>query len=241
MTDQLATPAPEVEKKIPTAEEIEIEKLKRYIATLEGNIGASLPIFREALGAEKCGEFPIAGLAAILVKQRNDGKIECARLREDRRGLAERIQQLRGIIEKSENLKELERLRIEVSSLHRQCDGWKKYQEEVEAEVKEAKLEVVRARNRAAALESTAAQMQLCRDRAQTHVATAIRALTEERAARAAAESSAEVKGKALSILEAWHGAVTAIHQKGHPAAVEGCKLCTLIGTPKAGAEAVKP
>lgn len=139
------------------------------------------------------------------------------------------IKTLQEALAKSEPLKELARLRIEVSSLHRQNDGWQKQYAAHEAEIKDAHTARIAAAHKVELLESTVQQAWLARDAAKKHEAEALLALEGMKQQR---DTEAAAVAKLASEAIAMRQTLTALneqHRKGHPSPLQDCKLCRIL------------
>ncbi len=140
------------------------------------------------------------------------------------------IKDLKTRLEADPNLQELERLRIEVSSLHRQIDGWVKYRAEVELEVKQIKASKQVLDQRLLQVASTMETMQKARDAAQARESAAYAKLALAELAVSLAEERQNDAAKRAFDCDSKVDALTEIHVAGHPEAIAGCKLCAALG-----------
>jgi len=154
---------------------------------------------------------------------------ELKRVNAEKKLLKDQNEQLRRTVAASENLVELNRLRVEVSSLHRQIDGYQKQSVANEAEIKEAHNARMAAERRGNRMEETLETMQRARDAAQGRESDAYRKLAlVERDLGHTKTELAELEARAEQLCDQVN-AINLAHSKGHPEPVAKCAICEAL------------
>lgn len=167
---------------------------------------------------------------SVAGNQRDQAKSDAASARGQLAPLKAEVERLKKVVAQSEDLKEMGRLRREVSALHIQLADANKRIDHYGESLLRAEHARIAAEGRFKALEGTAALMQRSRDAAIQREGVSVQLARE---AKTTVEETlgrlAEV-GKAVDRAQATITTVTEIHRKGHPEPVEGCRLCYVLG-----------